>query len=62
VRGAKHGNAGSIEECIRDEECLEDLNDDWWWRSERELKDWAKRIIGRSKADDVILPDASKWT
>jgi hypothetical protein len=30
-----------LRECIEDEECLEDLNDDWWWRLERELKsDW----------------------
>ena len=36
------------------------MNDDWWWRLERELKDCAKMVIGRPKADDVILPDA-KW-
>ncbi len=31
----------NIEECLEDVECREWLNDDWWWRMERELKsDW----------------------
>ncbi len=30
-----------LRECIKDEKCREWLNDDWWWRLERELKsDW----------------------
>lgn len=30
-----------LRECLENEECREWLNDDWWWRLERELKsDW----------------------
>jgi len=29
-----------LRECLEDVECREWLNDDWWWRMERELSDW----------------------